>query len=120
MKYIKKCLIESIKCHHNDIANYILNQYLLKEKDISNDIMINSLKYHNLNFEQNDLITESSFYYLCKYDHYMLVKSILKEMDIDVNTKIIHITLIWFNYYLELNKIYDQLFEWRLKSYAWI
>ena len=86
----KECLNESIKCHHNDIANYILDHYLSNEKENLNDIMVNSLKYYNLYFEQKDLINESSFFYLCKYDYYIPVTILLNEKDIDINTTIIY------------------------------
>ncbi|KAK8846928.1 hypothetical protein M9Y10_019497 [Tritrichomonas musculus] len=88
----KECLIESIKCHHNDIANYILDQHLQNEKDDSNNILVNCLKYFNLCFEQNNLINESSFCHLCRYDYYCLVNFLLKEKNIDINAKTIYIT----------------------------
>ena len=92
-----KCLIESIKCHHNDIANYILDQHLLKEKDNTNNVLSNSIKCYNLYFEPNNIINESSFFYLCKYDHYKLVKILLEENDIDINAKTICKVLFYLN-----------------------
>ena len=89
-KSYEECLKESIKCHHNDIANYIQNQYLLNNN--SNDIFVNYLKWYNFHFEQNDLIDKSSFCYLCEYDYYIFANFLLKEMDIDVNMKIIYMT----------------------------
>lgn len=68
--------------------------------NISNDILVNCLKYFNLYFDNNNLINESSIGYLCKYDYYILVKIILTEMNIDINTITIytikfHSILIW-------------------------
>ena len=82
-----KCLIESIKCHHNDIANYIQNQYLLE--DSTCNVLVDCLKYYNFHFTEKNLINESSFVYLCEYDYRMLVNIFLKETDVDINMKII-------------------------------
>ena len=84
---------ESIKCHHINIANYILNNYLQNEIEYSNDTLINSLKYYNFMFIQSDIVNETSFYYLCKYDHYLLTLLLLKKIDIDINKKQIYIGL---------------------------
>lgn len=85
-KSYNECLKESIKCHHNDIANYIQNQYLLNNN--LNDIFANVLKWYNFQFEQNDLIDKSSFYHLCEYDYYTFANLLLKEVDIDININI--------------------------------
>ena len=39
----------------------------------------------------NKFIDEKSFYELCIYDYYILVNIFLKEKDIDINQKRIHI-----------------------------
>lgn len=46
-KSYKECFSESIKCNHNDIANYILNKYLQNRKVISSETIFYSLKYYN-------------------------------------------------------------------------
>ncbi|KAK8897605.1 hypothetical protein M9Y10_015566 [Tritrichomonas musculus] len=69
------CLVESIKCHHNSISNYIednllvsnLNEYL-KEK-----IFSASLCYSNYNHFPDNFDKYSVFYYLNRYNYSKLV-----------------------------------------------
>ena len=84
---------ESIKCHHNDIANYIQDNYFQSEKDYSNDKLINGLKYYNFMLIKYDIENETSFGYLCKYDYYLLVFILCKNTNIDINKKIIYIVI---------------------------
>ena len=64
------CLDESIKCHHNNIANYIKDNYLFDDKPISR----NAFKYYNYNQIPDELEDKSIFYYLCRYNYINLVK----------------------------------------------
>ena len=86
--------IQSIKCHHNDITNYILNFYLQnneeeEEEEYSKILFYKSLKYYNFALIKIESINESFlFYRFCKYDYYSLVKILLKNYDIDINKKI--------------------------------
>ena len=93
-KSYKKVFYESIKCHHNDIANYFINNFLQNDEENSQDTFNKCLKYYNFAFLKNDFISESSFYNICKYDYCTLVDDLLKDKDIDVNKKDI------FNYFL--------------------
>ncbi|KAK8871417.1 hypothetical protein M9Y10_007143 [Tritrichomonas musculus] len=100
-----ECLKEAIKCHHNDIVNYIrdnlLDENYIKEpkkvkknQNESNDLfeeeeeefiedkndslfIKESLKYYNFHCIQENSINESSFYDLCRYDHYEFVQFLL-------------------------------------------
>ena len=81
--------IESIKCHHNEIANYLYNNYLQNEADISNKIFIQSLKSYNFGLLQTNLINELLFGQLCKFDYYSIVTYFLK-----INNDIINIKTI--------------------------
>ena len=89
-----ECLNESIKCHHNDIANYFIDKYLEKEDGKSNELLIQSLKYYNFSFIQNECINETSFCHLCHYDYYLLAEFILTNMNIDINYRAIAFTEI--------------------------
>ena len=88
-KLYKECFIESIKCHHNEIANYFINNYLQREDEYSADTFIQCLKYFNFSFLQNELVNESSFCYLCFFDYYSLVNELLTSRDVDINSKTI-------------------------------
>lgn len=86
----EQILNESIKCHHIDVANYILNNYLQNENEneFSKKILIDSLKYYNFTFMQSNIEDETSFCYLCKNDNFLLVFLLLNNTDIDINTKL--------------------------------
>ena len=45
----KECFIESIKCHHNEIANYIFNN-LLNPNAIESSLFKDSIQYFNYSF----------------------------------------------------------------------
>ncbi|KAK8891517.1 hypothetical protein M9Y10_028729 [Tritrichomonas musculus] len=80
------CLIESIKCHHNDIANYIEKNYLNYEKiDKSFTIFRQSLKYHNFAFINSYFISQTCLYYFIKYDCPLYIDYILKTVFVDIN-----------------------------------
>ena len=81
------CFNESIKCHHNDIAYYFINNYLQNEDENSQNTLKQSLKYYNFTFLKNELINESSFCFMCKYDYYSLAKVFLATRDVEINSK---------------------------------
>lgn len=81
-----ECLIEAIKCHHNNIANYLLENFFENEKS-SPIIFISALKSYNLYFIEKWRIETELFYYLCKYDYCLFVDLLLKNQSIDVNQK---------------------------------
>ena len=81
----RQCLIESIKCHHNEFANYFKNNCLSMNEDILNDIFTQSLKYYNFEFIQNDLINTSCLYELCKYDHIFLIDFFFEKESFYIN-----------------------------------
>ena len=80
----KKVFIESIKCHHLDVSNYLL-KYAISNHNINSQNFIQCIKYHNYAFMPFISINESSFGFLCEYDHYTLVDILLKEKEIDIN-----------------------------------
>ena len=86
-KYYKKCLIESIKCHHIEITNYIIDNYSENKFDI--EILLNIshiIKFHNFSLFPKDLIIkESILYYFCQYDYYNIVEYILKTKRLNLN-----------------------------------
>ena len=93
----KQVFYESIKCHHNDIANYFINNFLQNDEENSQDTFNQSLKYYNFAFLKNDFINKSSFCKLCTYDYCALVNDLLKDKVTDINQKeIFNILLIQF------------------------
>ena len=83
---IERYLRESIRCHHNDITKYILDNYIETPEEKDKEIENQSIKYYNFNFIKS--FNESSFYNLCKYDYGLFVKILLNESKIYVNQKI--------------------------------
>ena len=76
--------IECVKCHHNDIANYIYENYLNKDKDCI--VMKKCLRFFNFSLlEKKFLKYDAFFYYLCKNDYYSSIDILLKNNKIDVN-----------------------------------
>ena len=77
----------SIKCHHNDVANYIQNNYMENMTDNEKEyITITSIKSYNFTFIQNDIMNAKIFYNLCKYDYAVIVKILIQnKIDFDIN-----------------------------------
>ncbi|KAK8888553.1 hypothetical protein M9Y10_033284 [Tritrichomonas musculus] len=82
-----ECFIEAVKCHHNDVANYIANDLL---NDFKSSLYLRKiLKYFNFSFIQKKDIDVPNFIILCKYDYYSLVKILLDTKWIDINRIIV-------------------------------
>ena len=89
-----ECLKESIKCHHNNIANYILTNLIdqkveINEKNFNENQFAFGFHYHNYEFIQNFFNLQFIFYYACLYDYFSIVKLLLKLKKIDLRKKII-------------------------------
>ena len=89
-----ECFKESIKCHHNDIADYfknnILNESLLNNKNNGEEPAIEKEKlycyhYHNYHFFTEN-IEENHVYYFCKYDYINIVNLLIRSEEIRINT----------------------------------
>lgn len=75
-------IIESIKCHHNEIVNYIESNYLQDQKT---NFIEKALEFYNFALIDDNLIGQSTFCDLCKFDYYNLVDFMMNNMEIDVN-----------------------------------
>lgn len=111
---------ESIKCHHNDIANYFLSNFLQKEEENLQKAFIKSLRYYNFAFLNDEQINESSFYDLCKYDYSALIGSFVTSTAIDINKKeifpqfahVISYARIFTSFQVAcFNKIWNHMFQ---------
>ena len=81
-KMLRECLKESIKCHHNKIANYIQNNLMKDKVDVFPDI----IKSCNYSFFPDNLV--NYFAFLVQINNFSLVKFILDKYDIDINSSI--------------------------------
>ncbi|KAK8880996.1 hypothetical protein M9Y10_003705 [Tritrichomonas musculus] len=86
-------LIHSIRCHHNDISNYIIENLIPEEKmkeDIENNyynIYLYCVEFHNYYFFPENLDYKNMFFYLCIYNNCTLVKLYLQNKNIDINAR---------------------------------
>ena len=80
-----ECFKKSIKCHHNEIADYFFINYLQREYENSSETVSQFLEYYNFAFLHKEHINETSFCHLCHYDYYSLLNDLLTSGDIDIN-----------------------------------
>lgn len=83
-KSYRDCFIESIKCHHNVIAEYIIDNNLINTKKL-NGYIPEIMKSYNFEYLKDDFVNESLIRYLCKYDYYIPVDILMKNKDFDIN-----------------------------------
>ena len=84
MLYIE-CYKESMKCHHNDITNYIQNNLLQNDEENERDTLIQPLERCNFIFIQKEKINQFSFIDFCHYCYCLITNNLLKNKDIDIN-----------------------------------
>ena len=103
----KIILDESIKCHHNDVSNFIIYN-LIEEKD-PNYIIENrydenyyksSFEFYNYCFFPENLEYKYMFLYLCGCDYYILVNLYLQHKNIDVNAVNIRTSIFYIPFKL--------------------
>ena len=81
----------AIKCHHNEIANYIIDNLLEIEKKKEKKIAFEKgfasycFLYSNFFFYPTSLNDNYAFLYLCKHHYPYFVRLYLKEKNIDIN-----------------------------------
>ena len=90
-KKFTECFYEAIKCHHNEIMDYIGNNYKVKEYKKPDYSFIQCLKCYNISFMNSNSVNESSFFYFCQYDYFHFVDNLLKHKNININKKTIYI-----------------------------
>ena len=77
----EKCLVESIKCYHNEIAKYIEDNLLTAKYDIDNSKLV---CFYNFDFfAENIKDDESLFASLCEFDYFLLVSILINESNVN-------------------------------------
>ena len=87
----EECLQESIKCHHNDLCEYIKINLINHENDdliFNKNIHSYSFHYHNYLYFPDDLNDKIFFFYSCQFNYIVLVKLLLENKDININETI--------------------------------
>ena len=74
-KSFQKCFLESIKCHHNEIANYIQDNLLTSNNPIK--VVEYACHYLNFSYFPENFDKNDAFFYLCKYNYFNIVDLIL-------------------------------------------
>ena len=95
-----ECFVESIKCHHNDIATYIKDNFLESVKECVDIIIGDTIKtkipiafiYYNFEFFPLELDSiEYPFSFMYKYKYIEFLKRYLGKYNIDMNKFLINI-----------------------------
>lgn len=70
-----KGFLESIKCHHNEISEYIETNFLPQNNEIRRDdnFLSTIMNFHNFSYFTSE-IEKSEFFYLCYYKYENLVE----------------------------------------------
>ena len=98
-------LNEALKCHHNEVAEYI-RQNLVPDYDLEimddsfdyqNCLLIYYFRYCNFVFCPDNFVNNKfTFFYACQYDYYQMVEILLKTQKIDLNSTVISNKIIFF------------------------
>ncbi|KAK8876044.1 hypothetical protein M9Y10_006228 [Tritrichomonas musculus] len=84
-KEYQRCLEESVKCHHNEIASYISEYYIKDDKRIRRNPLIYSFKFFNYEKMAECELNSMFLLYACEYNYIELVKVLLNDEKIDIN-----------------------------------
>ena len=80
------CLIESIKCHNNDVFRYIEQNFLSENEE---DLSLFGFRFYNFFYINDKFSNNQIFAYSCRYDYYTIVKILLQTKKIDINSNYI-------------------------------
>lgn len=83
----RRCLIEAIKCNHNDIAEYFLDLYDSKHYLSA----IYNVIYYNYSFMINHCNIKELFHLACEFGDAPLVKFLLTNKELDINSVMVFI-----------------------------
>ena len=119
------CLKESIQCHHNNITEYITNNFI-NDENVSNDnltyLQRNLIQfifhYYNFNYMPSQIYYDC-YPYLLRYNYYNIIEHLFKSKEFDfitplkINDKQIsfNFILIIFLFQLQPRKIVMKLFN---------
>ena len=81
----ERIFIEAIKCHHNEIANYI-DENLIRTR--SGRVFEITCKYYNYNYFPNEFKTDQDFFELYRCNHFKIINFILEKEKENIESKI--------------------------------
>ena len=79
------CIEESIKCFHNEFANYFQNKYFQNNDENSKETFLLAIENYNFEFMPKELFDQSSLIYLCHWDYYKIVEFLTKDKNVNFN-----------------------------------
>ena len=81
--------LKIIKCHHNDIANYIEYNFLQQNTDALSgvDYLSKVFSFQNYSFFPSDLKSEDELYALCSYGYHLLSDLYIKKSEMNIKQK---------------------------------
>ena len=86
IKPTKICLAESIKCHHIEITNYIINNFIDNDNENNRAFLDNNaIQYCNYIFFPDESNLTKYFYNFCEYNYISIVEFLLKNKNVDIN-----------------------------------
>lgn len=90
-KIYHECYFEAIKCHHNEIAEYIKEKLLKKESENNFKEKATEcyFRYFSFPYIPVDFNNKIIILYLCEYDYFPLVKLLLKFTKMNLNDTIV-------------------------------
>lgn len=91
-EFHKSCLLESIRCHHNDIAELILHNH--PEIHLDDEALSVCFESHNYSAIRSHFDLDPSkynelFVIAFKYDYYLILEELIKANSFDMNNRII-------------------------------
>ena len=95
----ERILKESIKCHHNDVSKYIIDNLIYEqdslnfiESSFKNKLCYYSFMYDNYCFFPENYENKNIVVCLVEFDYYALVKLYLEQVNVDVNDRYVKIS----------------------------
>ena len=79
-----KCSLDAIKCHNNELFEYIQNNLVNDAEKNNEEIVSKCIKCYNFAILDHHLINQSKFFDLCQYDYYYLVKLLMNDVDLNL------------------------------------
>ena len=80
-----ECYNESIKCHHINMTEYILQKILDNKSENDLNQISKSIKYYNFIYFPKDINSIFAFQKFCRYGYFNFVKFFIENKKIDVN-----------------------------------
>ncbi|KAK8871274.1 hypothetical protein M9Y10_006990 [Tritrichomonas musculus] len=78
--FIKEAILESVKCHHNLLKDYLQNSLSTITNSFDDEVDMAIIKARNYSlFQQKKLNDFHFFFSFCKYDYLSIVENLLKK-----------------------------------------